>query len=318
MADRNSISHQELTEANRTANVKVYDFKRAQKRLSTEQLRVLKKIHESFAYRLSSTFSTQLRTITQVDVVSAEQLTYEDFIQTLPGNTVLAVLEAAGQEKRLALNFPPRMAFAMIDLLLGGKGTWENTETTSITPIESNVLKRVVEGVIQNLHKAWTDMITLKLKSASVETNPQFLQLVDPADPVVVMTFTVSFGEMLERMQLCMPYTLIEPFISNLSAHNLLVHSQEVKNNLENDFIQERIEHLTVPVRVELGRAAISIEEFLGLSVNDVIQLDQLVDEPLSVKINDETKFLAFPGTKKSRMAIKIEQVVEGEEKNER
>ncbi|MFF2448102.1 flagellar motor switch protein FliM [Neobacillus sp. NPDC058068] len=318
MAERNSISHEDITEANQTANVKVYDFKRAQKRLSTEQLRVLKKIHESFAYRLSSTFSTLLRTITQVDVVSAEQVTYEDFIQTLPGQTVLAVLEASGQEKRLALNFPPRMAFSMIDLLLGGKGIWEDSETSSITPIETNVLKRVVEGIIQNLHKAWADIITLKLKSANVETNPQFLQLVDPADRVVVMAFDISFGDNLEQLQLCLPYTLLEPFISMLSAHHLLVYGQEVKNNQENDFIQDRIEHLTVPVRVELGRAAISIEEFLGLSVNDVIQLDQPVEEPLSVKINEETKFLAFPGTKKSRMAIKIEQVVEGEEKNER
>lgn len=317
MADRNSISQEELTRAHRTANVKVYDFKRAQRRLSSEQLRVLQKIHESFAYRLSSTFSTLLRSITQVDITASEQSSYEEFIQTLPGFSVLSVLEAVGQEQRIAVNIPAALAFAMIDRLLGGKGSWVNEDHNDITSLEKNVLKRVVEGIIQNLHKAWTDIITLKLKSSDVETNPQFLQLADPTDAVVVLSFDVCFGEVAERMKLCIPYTLLEPFIPKLSAHNLLVQHQDMKDYQENNLIQERLEQLTVPVRVELGRAAISIEDFLGLAINDVIQLDQQVDEPLHVKINDETKFLAFPGTKKSRMAIKIEQVLEGEETNE-
>jgi flagellar motor switch protein FliM len=309
-----SMTQNGVAEGDGTSSVKIYDFKKAL-RLSIEQVRALTKIHEVFAYHLSSTISAQLRSIVQVEVTGTKQMVYGDFITQLPKNTVLSVLENGGQEGRIVWELNQSLAFSMIDRLMGGKGIIGVWERSSLTPVETTVLKRLLERFIQNLQKAWGDIAGFKLKVLDFELNPQFLQLTAPTDTVIVVGFQVHVGQNAEQMQLCLPYIFLEPFIQKLSSHNR--HGHAGKNNGESGLLQERIGHLTVPVCAELGRASITIEEFLGLSVNDVIQLDQLVDEPLKVKINEQIKYLAHPGTKKSRMAVKIEQVIEGEDSNE-
>ncbi|WP_059172704.1 flagellar motor switch protein FliM [Bacillus sp. FJAT-27445] len=303
--------NQAVSKIDGTAAIKVYDFKKAL-RLSMEQVRVLTRIHENFAYQLASYISAELRSIVQVEVSSVEQMLYEEFINELPVSTVLSVFEAKEQEIRMVLDMNPGMAYGMIDRLLGGKGGKKEWERAALTPIETNVLKHLLEGVVKTLQKAWNDIITLQLRLLNLETNPQFLQLAIPTETVIVVTFQISIGNTIEYMRLCIPYILLEPFIPKLSSHNWYGHNKWVKNKEESEYLQDRIEHLAVPLVVELGRATITMEELLGLAENDVIQLSQLVDDPLHVKVNEETKFLAHPGIRKSRVAAKIEKVVEG------
>jgi flagellar motor switch protein FliM len=313
---RISNSQTQMTLGGISTAVKVYDFKKAL-RLSMEQVRVLTRIHENFAYQLSSSISAELRSNVQVEVASVEQMLYEEFINHLPDTTILSVFEAGEKDMRMVMDMNPQMAFVMIDRLLGGQGVVGEWTRSVLTPIETNVLKRLVVRFVQILQKAWNDIIELQLRVLNLETNPQFLQLAIPSETVIVLTFQVTIGQMVEPMHLCIPYILLEPYIPQLSSHNWYGHGQSLKNNEESECLQERVENLAVPVIVELGRASISIEEFLGLAINDVIQLSQLVDEALHVKVNEEIKFLAHPGTKKSRLAVKIEQVKEGEGKYE-
>ncbi|WP_342429532.1 flagellar motor switch protein FliM [Neobacillus sp. FSL H8-0543] len=296
--------------------LKVYDFKKAL-RLSMEQVRVLTRIHENFAYQLASYISSELRSFVQVETSSVEQMLYEEFVNQLPATTILSVFESGEQGIRMAMDLNPEMAFVMIDRLLGGNGTVGDWGRSALTPIETNVLKRLLEGVAQILQKAWSDIMVLPLRYLNMETNPQFLQIGIPTETVIVINFQITIGKVEKSMHLCIPYILLEPFIPKLSSHKWYGHGNWVKNKEESEILQERIEHLIVPVITELGRATITMEDILGLNVNDVIQLNQLVDEPLQVRVNEETKFLAHPGTKKSRVAVKIEQLIEGEGKNE-
>ncbi|WP_053365304.1 flagellar motor switch protein FliM [Bacillus sp. FJAT-27245] len=314
MGVRTSKSHEGVN-MDKTASIKVYDFKKAL-RFSMEQVRVLTRIHENFAYQLASFISAELRSIVQVEVGAVEQMLYEEFINELPDTTIMSVFEAKEQEIRMVLNMNPEMAYGMIDRMLGGKGAVKEIERAALTPIETNVLKHLLEGVVKTLQKAWNDIITLQLRLLNLETNPQFLQLAIPTETVIVVTFQITIGNRIESMRLCIPYILLEPFIPKLSSHNWYGHNKWVKNKEESEFLQERIEHLAVPLIVELGRATITMEELLGLSENDVLQLNQPVDEPLHVKVNEETKFLAHPGIRKSRVAAKIEKVIEGDTQN--
>jgi flagellar motor switch protein FliM len=317
MVEQATKSQNDIENNSGTTTVKVYDFKKAL-RLSMEHIRGLAKIHENFAYRLSSTLSGQLRTIVQVDLDNVEQLPYEEFIQQLPSSTVLSVLESeAGHEFRMALNIDPLFAFNMMDRLLGGKGNYKEAPKDTLSSIEINVLKGLLEVFTQNIHKAWAEIAQFKLAIKDIKTNPKFLQLTAPEEMMVIIHFTVLIADRVEKMKLCIPYVFVEPLNAKLLSYNLYGNGQGVKKSERNVDIQEKIEHLTVPVCVELGRSTISIEEFLGLAVNDVIQLDQLADEPLKVKINEQVKFLAHPGTKKSRMAVKIDHVLEGEDHHE-
>ena len=62
----------------------------------------------------------------------------------------------------------------------------------------------------------------------------------------------------------------------------------------------------SLPVEVELGKATVSVREMLSLDVGDVVKLDQLVEEPLTVKIGKEEKYLGFPGLSNNKLAVQL------------
>ena len=69
--------------------IKVYDFKRPDK-FSKDQIRTVSIMHETFARLATTTLSAQLRTLAHVHVASVDQLTYEEFIRSIPNPTTLA------------------------------------------------------------------------------------------------------------------------------------------------------------------------------------------------------------------------------------
>ena len=72
---------------------------------------------------------------------------------------------------------------------------------------------------------------------------------------------------------------------------NTKENSPEQKMNIESN-----IRNSEVSVAAELGSAHISIEDFLFLQRGDVIQLDQNISQPLTVKVDNIPKFTAQPG----------------------
>jgi flagellar motor switch protein FliM len=74
-------------------DVQVYDFKRPE-RVSKDQMRALEALHEGFGRNLGAALSGYLRTIIEVSVAHIEQLTYSEFIHSLPNPTCFNLLKA--------------------------------------------------------------------------------------------------------------------------------------------------------------------------------------------------------------------------------
>ncbi|KHE67895.1 FliM/FliN family flagellar motor switch protein, partial [Halobacillus sp. BBL2006] len=61
-----------------------------------------------------------------------------------------------------------------------------------------------------------------------------------------------------------------------------------------------------VDIRAILGEADISIEQFLGLKQDDVIRLDQSIEKPMTLKVDNEDKFYIQPGKLKKNLAVQV------------
>ena len=75
------------------ADVQTYDFKRPE-RVSKDQMRALEALHEGFGRNFGAAISGYLRTIIEVNVAHIEQLTYSEFIHSLPNPTCFNLLKA--------------------------------------------------------------------------------------------------------------------------------------------------------------------------------------------------------------------------------
>ncbi|KFZ43333.1 MULTISPECIES: flagellar motor switch protein FliM [Anoxybacillus] len=306
------MSADELKKEEAEKKVKVYDFKRAL-RFSKDQIRSLTRIHENFARLLTTFFSAQLRTYVQISVASADQLPYEEFIRSIPKMTILTVFEVPPLDGRVLLEVNPNIAYAMLDRVLGGRGVSLN-KIENLTEIETKIMSSLFEKAFSNLREAWESVADIDPMLTDFEVNPQFLQMVSPNETVVVISLNTQIGDTSGMINICIPHVVLEPIIPKLSVHYWMQTQKKEREPEEVATLQKRLKQTKVPMIAELGTSSISVQEFLQLSVGDVIQLDQTVRDPLIIKVGDVPKFIGQPGKMNKRLAVQILDVIKGED----
>lgn len=300
----------ELKKEQSEKKVKVYDFKRAL-RFSKDQIRSLTRIHENFARLLTTFFSAQLRTYVQISVASADQIPYEEFIRSIPKMTILNVFEVPPLDGRILMEVNPNIAYAMMDRLMGGKGSSIN-KVDNLTEIETKIMSATFERAFENLREAWSTIADIDPLLADFEVNPQFLQMVSPNETVVVISLNTTIGETSGMINICIPHVVLEPIIPKLSVHYWMQTDKKEREPEVIAKIEQNIHKAKVPVICELGSSDIAIQDFLSLDVGDVIELTQAIDQPLAIKIGDIPKFLGQPGKLNKKLAIQILDTVKG------
>ena len=206
-----------FTPVNSTKKIKIYDFKRPSK-ISKEQLRTVSIMHETFARLTTTSLSAQLRSLVQVHVASVDELTYEEFIRSIPTPTTLAVINMDPLKGNAVLEIDPAITFCMIDRLFGGRGATSGNKNRELTDIEQEVMEGVIVRILANIREAWTQVIDLRPRFAQIETNPAFAQIVPPNEMVVLVTLETKVGDEEGMMNFCIPYLVLEPIVSKLSS----------------------------------------------------------------------------------------------------
>ena len=288
--------------------VKPYDFRRPNK-FSKDQLRTLVMLHENFARLVTTSLSTYLRSMVRAQVVSVDQLTYEEFTKSLHNPTVMSLLTLGPLEGNIILEFSTQIAFAMIDRLLGSAGNTLD-KNRELTDIEQTVVKQVVLRTLGNIKEAWQVVTDLNPTLEAIELNPLFTQIIPPTDMVVLITLEIKIGETLGLLNLCLPFMVLEPIVDRLNAQFWFASNHKASTAQSIAAIQQRLSQAQVQVIVELGTATINVRELLNIEIGDVIQLDQSLKGLLEIKIGNQVKFKGGPGVSGSRMAVQIGQVV--------
>lgn len=299
---------EELKKEETQKKIRAYDFKRAV-RFSKDHIRSLTRIHENFARYLTTYFSAQLRTFVQINVVQVEQLPYDEFIRSIPKMTILNIFEAEPLEGRMVLEVHPNVAFAMLDRLLGGVGT-APSKIGSLTEIETIIMERIFSRAFDSLQEAWKTIMDLNPRMEALETNPQFMQIVSPNETIALISLSTKIGDTTGMINLCIPHVVIEPIMPRLSVHHWFVSQKKSRIPEEVEALRNRVHKAKLPIIAELGESKISIQEFLGMSVGDVISLNKSVQEGLSIRVGNRLKFIGSPGTLKERVAVQIDEIV--------
>ncbi|PID00170.1 MULTISPECIES: flagellar motor switch protein FliM [unclassified Sporosarcina] len=302
------MSAEEMKKEEETRKVRVYDFKRAL-RFSKDQIRSLTRIHENFARLLTTYFSAQLRTYVQINVMSVDQIPFEEFISSIPNMTLINIFDVSPLEGNILMEVNPNVAYSMLERLMGGFGS-SSGKTDNMTEIETKILTNLFERSFDSLREAWSGLIDIDPYLTEMEVNPQFLQMISPNETVIVISFNIMIGESSGMINMCIPHVVLEPIIPNLSVQYWMQTNKKEPTAEQSIQLERRIKNATLPIVADLGKGEISIEDFLHLQLGDVISLNTSIEEPLTIRIGDKPKFTAQPGKLRNRMAVQILEIL--------
>ena len=285
----------------------IYDFKRPN-RVSKEQLRAIKGIHDKLARNLASQISSVMRSIVEIRLHSVDQMTYGEFLMSLPSPTSFNVFSIKPLDGNCVLEINPSIAFPMIDRLLGGNG--EGFEASrELTDIEVNLLDAILRMMMQRLKESWSMITDMYPNVEAKESSPNVVQIVSQNEIVIMVVMEIIVGNSSGMINICYPVIYLEPILSRLANRDIMLGETSAKKS-RNKELKTLIGRAEVLYEAILGKSIVSVNEFLNLKEGDILRLDRSANDKAIVTIDKKEVFLAEVGLYRFRKSIRIEELI--------
>jgi|SRR5271165_2266012 len=248
------------------ARVAPYSFASAGQ-ISTEQLRAISMLNDLFARNLTHNLAAWLRTRFQVNLVSAEQIPFNEFMLRIPeiGYVASVRLEPLGALSVLQLEMS--LAPPVIDLLLGGDG--KEGPLRELTDIEESILGSVVETICRELTVAWQP-VGLSFSFDRRQMLTQVARVISLNEKTLCLSFEIRMPHASGLLNLAFPAV-----VSNAILRRLTVdwgrgrrHAAETRTRME-----ERARHIDFGTSLQLPRVRVAARDLESLEPGTVIRL---------------------------------------------
>ena len=292
--------------------IKNYDFARPAK-FSKEHLRTLEIIFEHYGRLLSTNLPVYLRKAIQVEVMNSEAVSYSEFSNALSNPVLLGIINFAPFKGNIILEIASNLGYAMVDRMLGGEGE-PLEKTREFSEIELLIIERILTVCVNLLHEPWENVVDIHPRLERIETNSQFAQIISPSEMIAIVTINIKIGDVEGLMNVCLPYLTLEDIMDKLNTKYWYSTMQDKDEQQYVDAIETLISKAPIPMKAVLGNSTISVSDFSGLQVGDIIRLDTKVNQELDVFVGNIKKFTALPGSSGDKYAVRITSVIREEQ----
>lgn len=292
--------------------IKNYDFARPAK-FSKEHLRTLEIIFEHYGRLLSTNLPVYLRKAIQVEVMNSEAVSYSEFSNALSNPVLLGIINFAPLKGNIILEIASNLGYAMVDRMLGGEGE-PLEKTREFSEIELLIIERILTVCVNLLHEPWENVVDIHPRLERIETNSQFAQIISPSEMIAIVTINIKIGDVEGLMNVCLPYLTLEDIMDKLNTKYWYSTMQDKDEQQYVDAIETLISKAPIPLKAVLGNSTISVSDFSGLQVGDIIRLDTKVNQELDVFVGNIKKFTALPGSSGDKYAVRITSVIREEQ----
>jgi flagellar motor switch protein FliM len=283
-------AHVSSTEAKPEVRARVvpYNFSSAGQ-ISTEQLRAISLLNDLFARNLTHNLSAWLRARLQVNLVSAEQITFNDFLLRIPEISYVASvrLEPLGALSILQLDLA--LAPSIVDLLLGGEG--QPGPLRELTDIEESMLGALVEIVCRELTMAWQPVgLSFNFERRQMQT--QAARVMPVTEKTLCLSFEVRMPESSGLLNLAFPAVVANTILRRLTGDwgGRRRHATEARMRIERSARQ-----VAFGATLQLPSVRIEARDLMDLAVGKLVALGLAANVDAELRAGGQLLFHARP-----------------------
>ena len=159
-------------------------------------------LNDLFARNLTHNLAAWLRTRFQVNLVSAEQIQFNEFLLRIPEICYVASVRLEPLGALAVLQLDLGLAPPIIDLLLGGDG--KDGPLRELTDIEESILASVVENICRELTVAWQP-VGLSFLFDRRQMQTQVARIISVAEKTLCLSFEIRMPHSSGLLNLAFP-----------------------------------------------------------------------------------------------------------------
>ena len=281
--------------------VQPWDIRQAGQ-VGREQLRAINQLHELFARNLTHSIGAYLRIVFDCSLVSAEHLTYREFLQRIPEKTYLASCDLAPVGVIALLQLDLAIAFPIIDVLLGGEGK-SSDAVRDITEIEEQVIESVVRIICRELQTTW-DAISLEFNFGQRQQISQAQRLMPPEEKNLCLSFEIKMSETRGTLNLAVPAVISNALLRKISAD---LSYQRPHSSIEaRRQIEKKLLDCAFSVELSLPHLHVPLQSLAELTPGTVLPFSRNASAPAVLQVEEVRLGMAAPVRVNSRRAARV------------
>lgn len=287
------------------AEFQVYDLA-SQDRIVRGRMPALERTNERFARQLRSGLRGLLRRGVDANYDGMQILKFGEYFNSLFVPTSINVVRLHPLPGLAMVVMDARLVFLLVDNFFGGGRFHAKVEGREFTPAENLVVDRVLECVFAELAKAWGGLTQITPQLVQKEMTPDAASVHNANDIAVISTFGIEFDVSGGKLQLVVPYGMIEP-IKDLLDRSAVAEA-DARDNRWEAALKENIRDARVDLVCKVAETEVSLRDVIDLEVGDVIPIDP--PQPV-LRANDIPLFQVRLGSLKGNLALQVVKKIE-------
>ena len=293
---------------NTTARVKKHDLASEDSSLGVN-ITSIDMINERFIRTFRLGLVEMLRTSPKVNPNQVEIVRFGDYLKGLKAPLSVNVVRMSPLRGNSIVVIDPTVVFSSLDSFFGGfgKGVGNLPPGRLFTPTESRIINMILEVFFKSLQEAWSAVLPVEFELVSSEINPQFAQIADENDLVVLSRFesdaTASGGKGF--IDLVYPYATLKPIRELLSSRVQSGDGNEESDKKWRDDLASAVGDTRLEVQVTMGEIKTTLHHLNNLREGELLFFKK--DDTALMTANGVPAFHVNVGTRGSQVAVQID-----------
>jgi len=269
-------------------------------------------ITERFTRHVRLGFLEVLRTSPRITADRVKTMKYSDYLVDLKPPLSVNTVRLSGLRGTSMVVIDPSVVFAALDNFFGGfgRGIEGLPPGRMFTPTETRIINIMLEVIFASVHEAWAPIMDIQCEPVASEINPQFVQIVDENDLVIVCHLEVELlGKERGSIDIIYPFSTLKPIRDVLRGRVQDSDDPSVDHDIWARELAGAASDAELQHRVLLGEIELTLGDFNQMKPGDVLDLKKF--DFARVLIDDIPLFDAEVGTANGYAAARLLKAIE-------
>lgn len=289
------------------SGVRAYDLS-SPDRVVRHRMQTLELINERFARRLRAALLSFMRRNADITVGNLRIMKYSDFERNLPVPSNLNMVALKPLRGASLFTFDPNLVFLVIDSMFGGHGRYNTrVEGRDFTTTEQRIIGRLLEITLESYCSAWENVYPIETEYIRSEMHTKFASISSGNEIVVVSSFQIEIGAAGGQLNICLPYSMIEPLRDLLTRPLQEGAGTEIDQRWTNQLSRE-VRAAQVELVAEFAHIDMTVGELMRLQVNDILPVT--IPEKVTAHVGGVPVLEGGYGTYNGKMALRVQKML--------
>jgi len=276
------------------------------------RMHTLEVINERFSRHLRAALLTFMRRSADISVGPVQIQKYSEFIRNLPVPANINLMQLKPLRGTALFVFDPKLVFLVVDNLFGSDGRYHvRVEGRDFTQTEQRIIKRLLNLTLDSYGQAWKPVYPLDFEYIRAEMHARLANIVSPNEVVINTTFHIEFGPIGGALNVCIPYSMIEPIRDLLT--NPLQGEVEVDKRWVRQLSQQ-VQSADVELRASFLSFQSTIGRLLKLQIGDVLPVE--IPDVIVAEVNGVPVMECSYGTSNNHFALRVKKMINHNDKD--